>query len=102
MTRSWNEIKQSMTPAQREDIEARAEQLDTLITLRDLLRERNLTQEVIADRLEVAQGNVSRTLRRGDLRVSTLRSVVEAMGGELQLVARFPDRVYAIAAEDAG
>lgn len=100
MARSWNEIKQRMTPDQRAHIESRAEQHLALIALSDLLRERNLSHETIANRLEVAQGNVSRTLRRGDLRVSTLRSVVEAMGGELQLVARFPDRVYAIAPEE--
>jgi predicted XRE-type DNA-binding protein len=100
MPRTWTQIKRRMTPAQRAQIEARAEQLNTLITLRDLLRARNLTQEAIAERLEVAQGNVSRTLRRNDLRVSTLRSVVEAMGGELCLVAQFPDRAYAIAAEE--
>jgi predicted XRE-type DNA-binding protein len=100
MARSWDEMKESMTPDQRAHIETRAEQLVAIITLSDLIRERNLTQEAIADRLEVAQGNVSRTLRRNDLRVSTLRSVVEAMAGELQLVAQFPDRTYAIAAEE--
>lgn len=99
MAKPWKDLERRMPATARKRMHDRAEQLVTLLSLRDLLRERNLTQEAIADRLEVAQGNVSRTLRRSDLRVSTLRAVVAAMGGELQLVARFPDRVYAIAGE---
>jgi len=74
----------------------RTEQLEAIITLQELLRDRQLTQETLAERLDRAQGNVSRTLRRSDLHVSTLREVIEAMGGELELIARFPDRKYAI------
>lgn len=74
----------------------RTEQFEAIITLQELLRDRELTQETLADRLDRAQGNVSRTLRRSDLHLSTLREVIEAMGGELELIARFPDRAYAI------
>lgn len=52
---------------------------------------RGLTQEELAARLGVAQSNVSRLERRADMRVSTLRDVVEKLGGELQLVAAFPE-----------
>lgn len=100
MAQSWSQLKRRMSPAARKRMAARTEQLEAILTLRDLLKARDLTQEVLAERLEVAQGNVSRTLRRDDPHVSTLRAVIEAMGGELQLVARFPDATYAIAAED--
>lgn len=93
----WENVKREMDPELREQIEHGAEALLALVSLRELLAERGLTQAEIAERLEVAQGNISRTLRRADVRVSTLRSVIEAMGGELELVARFPDATYAIA-----
>lgn len=94
----WRDVKDRMHPEHRRGIEERASQLEALLGLGELLKERKLTQEQIAARLETAQGNVSRTLRRHDLHVSTLRAVVEAMGGELELVARFPDASYAISA----
>lgn len=93
----WENVKREMDPELREHIDHGAEALLALVSLRELLAERGLTQAEIAERLEVAQGNISRTLRRADVRVSTLRSVIEAMGGELELVARFPDATYAIA-----
>lgn len=66
----------------------------TALELRDLARERGLTQEALAERLATAQGNVSRILRRENMHVGMLRDVVEAMGGELRLTARFPDGEY--------
>lgn len=50
-----------------------------------------LKQTDVAERLGISQGNVSRLERREDLYLSTLREYVEALGGELELVARFPD-----------
>ncbi len=94
---SWQQVKDEMDPDLRREIEDGAEALDALITLQELAKERDLTQGELAERLAVAQGNISRTLRRGDLRLSTLRELIEAMGGELELVARFPDAAYAIA-----
>jgi predicted transcriptional regulator len=59
-----------------------------LSELRDRLE---ITQEELASRLEISQSNVSRLEKRRDMLVSTLREVVEAFGGELHLVAQFPD-----------
>ena len=55
-----------------------------------------LTQEEVADRLSIAQSNVSRLERRRDMLISTLREVVRAFGGELRLSAVFPDGVVEI------
>ena len=52
---------------------------------------RELSQVALADLLEASQLEVSRIEHRTDLYVSTLRRYVEAMGGELDIVARFPD-----------
>ena len=62
------------------------------MTLSDLRKARDLTQERMAEALEIGQEGVSRLERRSDLLLSTLRSYVEAMGGSLELVATFPDR----------
>lgn len=82
-----------LTAAQRKKVEARAEQLIAEeMTLRELRAARRLTQVRMAKKLGITQDSVSRLEKRSDLLLSTLRKAVEAMGGDLSLVARFPDR----------
>jgi hypothetical protein len=50
----------------------------------------------MAKTLGVTQDSVSRLEKRSDLLLSTLRNTVEAMGGNLSLVAEFPDRAPVI------
>ena len=77
----------------REKIEKRAADLAAEeMTLQELRRAHKFTQEKIAQLLNIDQANVSRLEKRSDLMLSTLRDYVMAMGGELQLVAKFPNR----------
>ena len=81
-----------LDPAGRRKVEERAAELVAgEMTLRDLRRARQLTQASIARQLGITQDGVSRLEQRSDLLLSTLRRTVEAMGGSLSLVARFPD-----------
>lgn len=86
--------KLSQLPQERQQkIQARAAQLVAEeMSLRDLRLARQITQEKMAELLHIRQGSVSRLEKRSDLHLSTLRSVVQAMGGELRLVVEFPDR----------
>lgn len=59
--------------------------------LNELRRARQLSQEVLARELGATQPEVSKLERRADMYVSTLRRYIEAMGGELEITARFPD-----------
>lgn len=56
-----------------------------------LRKHRNLTQQDVADALDVSQANVSRIEHEDDVYLSTLRAYIEALGGELEITARFPD-----------
>ena len=79
--------------AQRKKVEVRAAELIAEeMTLRELRKARKLTQVRLARRLGITQDGVSRLEKRSDLLLSTLRETVEAMGGNLSLVAQFPDR----------
>jgi DNA-binding XRE family transcriptional regulator len=82
-----------LSAAQRKKVEARAAQLITEeMTLRELRHARKLTQVRMAKKLGITQDSVSRLEKRSDLLLSTLRKTVKAMGGNLSLVAEFPDR----------
>ncbi len=50
------------------------------------------SQEQIAERLHIKQPAVSKLERRTDMYISTLRDMIRAMGGDLDIIARFPDR----------
>ena len=66
------------------------------LALAELRQRRNTKQDVVALRLAIGQGTVSRLERRADLRVSTLRRYVAALGGRLELRAVFADGEVAI------
>jgi DNA-binding XRE family transcriptional regulator len=93
MPTNVNEKIKNLTPAQRKKVEARAAQLIAEeMTLRELRQARKLTQMRMAKMLGISQDSVSRLEKRSDLLLSTLRRSIEAMGGTLSLIARFPDR----------
>jgi DNA-binding XRE family transcriptional regulator len=82
-----------LDPALRKRVADRAAELVAEeMTLRELRKARKLTQVKVAKALGITQDSVSRLEKRTDLLLSTLRSTVEAMGGQLTLIAEFPDR----------
>jgi DNA-binding XRE family transcriptional regulator len=93
MPTNVDDIIAKLSPAQRKKVEARAAQLIAEeMTLRELRHARKLTQVRMAKTLGITQDSVSRLEKRSDLLLSTLRKTVKAMGGNLSLVAEFPDR----------
>ena len=62
----------------------------------DLRHSVGMTQQSVADTLEMSQANVSRIEHEDDLYLSTLRAYVAALGGELRLTAVFPDHTVTL------
>lgn len=89
MARKLDDVMAALPKARRERIEARAMEL---ATLKDLRQAAQQTQEQLAAALGVGQDTISRLEKRSDMLLSTLRHYVESMGGELNLVAQFPNR----------
>lgn len=86
------EMLSRMSPEQRARVIARADELMTdQLALRDIRKLRALTQQEVAKTLGGKQVYVSRIEKRADVKLSTLRGYVEALGGELQLLVTFPD-----------
>jgi transcriptional regulator with XRE-family HTH domain len=78
---------------QRKRVAARAAELIAEeMSLRELRKARKLTQARVAKTLGITQDSVSRLEKRSDLLLSTLRKTVKAMGGDVRIVAEFPDR----------
>jgi DNA-binding XRE family transcriptional regulator len=77
------------------EAQTRSEQLANAMLaempLHELRQARGLSQQVLASLLKVQQPAIAKLEQRTDMYLSTLRSHIEAMGGELEIVARFPD-----------
>jgi DNA-binding Xre family transcriptional regulator len=88
---SWKEIRSIADPETLERAARKTEAMLASMDLDELRKARRVTQAELANRLNIQQGNVSRLERRDDMHLSTLREVVEALGGVLEITARFPD-----------
>jgi len=91
MARKFSELRARMSPAARARAQARARTMLAEMPLQELRLARGLSQEALAATLKVRQASISKLERRADMYISTLRAHIRAMGGELEIVARFPD-----------
>ena len=87
----WGEDRRARNRARK------AELAVTYATLEELRVALGLSQEELARRLEVQQPAVSKLTSRSDMRISTLRDLIAAMGGELRVTAKFADRSVELA-----
>ncbi len=88
---SFAELRARMSPEAQAAADAEAVRLGEEMDLAEVRRALKLSQQEIGHVLQVGQGSVAKIEKRTDMYVSTLRRFIEAMGGELEIVARFPD-----------
>ena len=77
------------TASRKARITQKTEQLKAEMALSELREAFSLTQSELASKLNVKQPAISRLEQRSDMYISHLREVIEAMGGELEITARF-------------
>ena len=81
----------TMAPASRAKAAKRTAAMIAAMPLQELRLARELSQAQLAKALDTTQPEVSKIEKRADMYVSTLRSYIQAMGGDLEIIARFPD-----------
>jgi DNA-binding XRE family transcriptional regulator len=91
MAHKWTEIRRTLSPEQEEETRRYVKSVVEAVTLNQLREARSLTQANLASILGVNQGSVSKMEKRTDMYLSTLRSFIQAMGGQLQIKAIFPE-----------
>ena len=79
-----------MKPAARKAAAEKTKAMLEAMPLQELRHARHLSQEQLARTLSVKQAAVSKLEKRTDMYISTLRNFIKAMGGELEIVAKFP------------
>ena len=91
MAKNYNGLRATLPPKAQSHARQRAQELLLAMPLNELRRARRFTQDELASAMRTSQSEVSKLEQRTDTYVSTLRSYVRALGGELDIVARFPD-----------
>jgi DNA-binding transcriptional regulator YiaG len=91
MAHKWKDVRKQLTPEAEERIERSVTEAARVMTLHQLREARSLTQVNLAKVLHINQGAVSKMEKRADMYVSTLRNFIQAMGGQLQVKAIFPE-----------
>ncbi|MEZ4425795.1 MAG: XRE family transcriptional regulator [Gemmatimonadota bacterium] len=91
MATKFREIRERLTPERQERIRERTKELLEELPLQELRQARAWSQEELAEVLGLNQATISKLERRTDMYLSSLRRFIEAMGGELEITASFPE-----------
>ena len=91
MTKPYSQLRNKMSKKAREAASIKTELMfKEMMALKELRNALHLSQKKLAESLSVDQANISQIENRTDMFISTLRSYITAMGGELDIIARFP------------
>ncbi|KHN59936.1 XRE family transcriptional regulator [Aeromonas hydrophila] len=91
MAKKFTDLRAKMTPESQARALEKTNAMLAEMPLDELRQARGLSQKMLAEVLHVQQPAIAKMEKRTDMYISTLRSHIEAMGGELEVVARFPD-----------
>jgi transcriptional regulator with XRE-family HTH domain len=93
MRRTWQALKdETMSPAAQRLAREMADKEIAMMEISELREALKIRQEDLAHKLKVSQVAVSQLENRDDLRISTLRDYITALGGQVEVLAIFPDR----------
>lgn len=91
MAKSFDElVKRTASVSVRAKAAKRTRQLLGALLLSELRTLAGKSQREVAQRLGIKQPSLSKLEKQSDMQISTLRKIVRALGGELEVIARFP------------
>ena len=90
MAKSFKNLLEKMPEESRKRVESKKQAILSEIRLSELRQAFELTQRQLAETLKVNQAAISKMESQSDMYISTLRRFLNAMGGELRIVAEFP------------
>lgn len=91
MAKNFRELEAKMGPERTARAKARANEIMAEMLLAEIRQAEGLTQEELATILGVKQPSLSRMESQDDMQVSTLQRLVQALGGELEIIAHMPN-----------
>jgi len=90
MARKFSELEAKMSPEARARVEVRVKEAMAEMLIAELRKHVGLTQEQLAELLGIKQPTLSRLESQDDMQIGTLRRLVRALGGELEIIVHLP------------
>lgn len=91
MAKKFRELYDKLSPESKRWVEEKVEQEMKQMAIRELREARRITQTQLANNLGIKQPSIAEMEKRTDMYVSTLRALIEGMGGQLDIIAKFPN-----------
>ena len=95
--RPFSKLTKGFSRARKARVANKVAALETALALHELRKDRAVSQAELAQKLAVGQPAVAKLERRSDMYVGNLRRYIEALGGTLEITARFPDGAVTVA-----
>ena len=86
-THKWSALEKKISPERLARVQAKVDEEISAINIRRLREALGKTQVEAAAKADMTQSEISRLERASDIRFSTLRRYVKAMGGEIEVIA---------------
>ena len=90
MARNFKELEAKMAPERVARAEMKAKEIMADMLLAEIRKQMGLTQKELAAVLNIKQPTLSKIESQEDMQIGTLRRIIEALGGELELIAHLP------------
>jgi transcriptional regulator with XRE-family HTH domain len=94
MAKSFDELTNKLPENIKKKAEDKTNELMLQLTLAELREQRHVTQKDLAEKLHVNQSAISKIENRAGISLSNLYKLVKAMGGEIEITAKFPDKSF--------
>ena len=90
MPRNFKELEAQMAPERLARAEIKAKEIMADMLLTEIRKQMGLTQRELAAALKIKQPSLSKIESQDDMKIGTLIRIIEALGGELELIAHLP------------
>ena len=91
MAKKFSQLLAQLPPERLARIEEETQAMLQEMALADLRKARRMSQAELARNMGIKQPSIADMEKQTDMYISTLRSLIEGMGGKLEIVASFPD-----------
>ena len=91
MAKKFRDLRKAMSPGAQARVHEKMLAMKATLPLAELRQARHFSQEQLAAVLHVKQPAVAKIEKKTDMYISSLRRFIEAMGGQLEISAHFPE-----------
>lgn len=96
MAKSFSELRKNIPQHIQDEACKKTEAMLYQLTLAEVRESRKITQNELAKRMKINQAAVSKLENRSGISLTKLQKMVEAMGGEMDIIVKFPDKQFTI------